>query len=233
MENTYQNGAGLNVGHVERALCVSAGTALAVYAARRRGWAIPGWLAAGALLYRGVSGRCPAYRSLGINTNTSATPIPYETGVKVRVGITISRPRQEVYAFWRQLENLPRFMNHLTKVEQLEDGRSHWEAKGPLDQTVGWDAEIINEIPGELLAWKSVPGSDVDNAGSVHFNDSKEVEGTEVVVKLQYHPPAGAVGAWVARVFDSDPKQAVADDLERLKVLLESGAAVTEGKGVN
>jgi uncharacterized membrane protein len=118
-------------------------------------------------------------------------------------------------------------MRHLLSVEQREGGRSHWVAEGPLNHKVEWDAEIINEIPDELLAWKSLPGSDVASAGSVQFKDAADGSGTDVHVELQYNPPAGQVGAYAARLFGREPEQEIQADLRRLKRYLESGEAAT------
>src|SRR2546423_15606848 len=98
--------------------------------------------------------------------------LPYELGIRARAAITVNHPRESVFQFWRQLENLPRFMRHLISVEPRDERRSHWVAQGPAGRKVEWDAEIINEIPNELIAWKSLPGSDVDSAGSVRFKDA-------------------------------------------------------------
>jgi uncharacterized membrane protein len=143
-------------------------------------------------------------------------------GVRVDERIVLNRPRSEVYRFWRDLENLPRFMDHLEAVTVLDEERSHWVAKGPAGSRVEWDAVIHNEIPNELIAWRSLEGSEVDNAGSVHFSPT-ETGDTEVRVVLRYDPPAGRLGAAVARLFGEDPSRQVADDLRRLKQVVEAG----------
>jgi uncharacterized membrane protein len=150
-------------------------------------------------------------------------------GVIVEDAITIYRPVSEVYAYWRNLENLPRFMEHLEEVRVIDRLRSQWAAKGPLGSTVEWDAEIINDIPPTLLSWKSVGESDVVSAGSVRFKPVGE-QATEVRVKLQYDPPAGKVGATVAWLLGEDPQKQIAEDLRRFKQLVETGdiAATSE-----
>jgi uncharacterized membrane protein len=149
----------------------------------------------------------------------------------MRTAITIGRPLAEVYSFWRDLENLPRFMNHLKSVTVLDDKRSHWVAKGPAGSEVQWDAEIIDEKPNELIAWKSLPGATVENAGSVRFEPATGNRGTVVRVKLQYQPPAGVVGATIAKLFGEAPEKQIPVDLLRVKQLLETGEiARTEGQ---
>ena len=170
-------------------------------------------------------------RVLGRNTAADDEPSsPFTSvrrgeGVRVEESIVISRPRGDVYRFWRNLENLPRFMDHLEAVSVLDDSRSHWTAKGPAGSRVEWDAEIHNEIPNELIAWRSLAGSEVDNAGSVHFMPT-EIGDTEVRVVLRYDPPAGKLGATVARLFGEEPSRQVAEDLRRLKQVVEAGEPV-------
>lgn len=140
----------------------------------------------------------------------------------MREAITINRPIDEVYRFWRQLSNLPSFMSHLERVEELDRTRSRWTARGPAGVTVSWEAHIINEIPNELIGWQSVGNSDVATAGSVHFNPTPH-GGTEVWTHLQYDPPGGRLGSWVAWLFGEEPSQQIREDLRRLKSYLETG----------
>ena len=219
---------GVNVGQRERWLSVAAAAALTVYGLRRRrgrGLILP---VAGALLGRAMSGRCPLNQMLGRNSaledepSSPVTSVRRGEGVRVEESIVLSRPRSEVYRFWRNLENLPRFMDHLEAVTVLDSERSHWVAKGPAGTRVEWDAVIHNEIPNELLAWRSLEESEVNNAGSVHFMPT-ETGDTEVRVVLRYDPPAGRVGAAVARLFGEEPSRQVAEDLRRLKQVVEAG----------
>jgi len=145
---------------------------------------------------------------------------------KVTRSVTINRSREEVYRFWRALENLPRFMYHLESVEITGTTRSHWIAKAPAGRTVEWDADIINDLPNELLSWSSVPESDVPNSGTVRFTDAPGDRGTEVHVELNYDPPAGEAGAIVAKLFGEEPGQQVRDDLRRFKQVMETGEVV-------
>ena len=147
----------------------------------------------------------------------------------------MNEPAGELFAMWRQLDRLPRFVEHLKEVRMLGDGRSHWVAEAPLGMSVEWDAEIANERDGELIAWRSLPGSDVITAGSVHFTPAPGNRGTEVRVALKYDPPAGKLGGWVASLCGEEPGQQVRVDLQRFKQLAESGqipglAGRTEGQ---
>jgi uncharacterized membrane protein len=132
-----------------------------------------------------------------------------------------------VYGFWRNLENLAEFMEHVESVRPMHGNRSHWVAKGPSNRRMEWDAEIINEIDNKLIAWRSLPGSDVANAGSVHFAEAAGGRGTEVRVTLQYNPPGGTLGAFVAKLFGEEPSTQVHNDLMRLKTRLEAGVVPT------
>lgn len=140
--------------------------------------------------------------------------------IEVVRSIRIDRTVDVVYGFWRDLENLPRFMAHLESVEVTGGGRSHWRARAPAGGVVEWDAELTSERPNELLAWRSVPGAEIENGGSVRFIPVST--GTEVVVTLRYDPPGGLLGATVAKLFGEEPGQQVEDDLRRLKRELES-----------
>jgi len=231
--------ADVNVGTAERWVSGLAAAALAAFAIRQgrgglRRVTLP---LAGALLGRAVSGRCPVNQAIGRNSArrdrvSSVASIGRGEGVRVEQTVRIARPADELYRFWRNLENLPRFMDHLESVHVLDDRRSHWVARGPVGTRVEWDAEIHNEIPGQLLAWRSLPGAEVNHAGSVHFEpDAGDV--TLVRVILRYDPPAGRLGAGVARLFGEDPDTQVADDLRRFKQVMEAGdasAAAPEGQ---
>jgi uncharacterized membrane protein len=217
---------GVNVGRTERIISGIAGVAVIGLALRRkrlRGLLLP---VGGSLLARAVSGRCPVNRALNRDTAHGDRVSPVASvdrgqGIKVDHSVSVNRPADEVYRFWRNLENLPRFMDHLEAVVVIDEDRSHWIAKGPAGTKVEWDAEIHNEIPDVLLAWRSLPGSDVNNAGSVHFTPAGEA--TDVRVVLSYDPPAGKVGAAVAKLLGEEPSQQVQDDLRRFKQVMEAG----------
>lgn len=145
------------------------------------------------------------------------------SSITVKKSVTISRTPEELYQFWRNFENLPRFMNHLESVRVMDDKRSHWVMKAPLDTTVEWDAEIIDEKENQSIVWKSLEGAEVDSVGSVVFN-SANGSGTEVKVTMQYHPPAGEVGAIAAAVLGENPEQQLDEDLQRFKQVMETVA---------
>ena len=228
LQRTESRGVDINVGRRERLLSAVAAAGLAAYGLRRRGGRMLLLPVAGALIGRAMSGRCAVNAMLGRNTALDDEPASPVTsvrrgeGVRVDESIVLNRPRSEVYRFWRNLENLPRFMDHLESVSVVNEERSHWVAKGPAGTRVEWDAVIHNEIPNELLAWRSLEGSEVDNAGSVHFAPTDNGD-TEVRVVLRYDPPAGRLGAAVAWLFGEDPSRQVAEDLRRLKQVVEAG----------
>jgi uncharacterized membrane protein len=139
---------------------------------------------------------------------------------------TVARVPEEVYAFWRDLRNLPRFMVHLASVEPLDDRCSHWKAIGPGRVTVEWDAEIVEDRFGELIAWRSLPGADVDNSGVVRFVPAPGGRGTEIHVQLSYAAPGGRVGRAIAKLLGREPGQQARGDLRRLKQVLETGGIV-------
>ena len=153
-----------------------------------------------------------------------------ESGLrKVRHAVTVNRPASELYAYWRDLENLPNFMRHLESVTHLEGGRSHWVTRGPGGVMVEWDAEIVADVPGELIAWQSMFGADVRNAGTVRFIPVPAGRGTEVHMELDYSPPAGSFGAVVAKLFRAEPGQQIRDDLKAFKSMMEVGEILHAG----
>lgn len=147
-------------------------------------------------------------------------------GIHAKANCIVNRSPDEVYRFWRSFQNLPRFMKHLDSVVDLGDGRSRWKAKGPAGTEVEWEATIIADVPGEVITWRSLENSDVDNAGAVRFEAAPGGRGTIVKVNVQYNPPAGVVGATVAKLFGEEPEQQLNDDLRRFKQVLEVGEVV-------
>ena len=151
-------------------------------------------------------------------------------GIHAKGSCVVNLPPDEVYRFWRDFQNLPRFMRHLEAVHDMGDGRSHWKAKGPAGMDVEWDATIIADVPGEVITWRSLEGSDVDNAGAVRFERAAGGRGTIVRVNLEYNPIGGVIGAAVAKLFGEEPEQQLDDDLRRFKQVLEVGeVVVSEG----
>lgn len=149
-----------------------------------------------------------------------------QRGFDVTHTVTINRPIEDVYRFWRDFQNLPQFMHHLESVEVLEQGRSRWKARAPVGMSVRWEAELTEDKPNELIAWRSVAGSTVDNEGRVRFTRAPGQRGTEVQVALSYRPPLGAVGGLIAKLFGEAPEQQVKHDLKMFKAVMETGEVV-------
>jgi uncharacterized membrane protein len=202
-----------------RMISGAAGGALLLLGLRKRGVLGLGMAAVGGYLaYRAATGNDPVMAAAGLSGNaTAAKPIFVEHSV------VIDRPAQAVYDFWRKLENLPQIMSHLESVTALDEKRSRWVAKAPLGTHVEWEAEIVNDKPGQRIGWHSLPGATVDNAGSVQF-ESLPNGGTRVHVALSYRPPAGPLGAAVAKLFGEEPSQQIAEDLQKFKAAFEGNA---------
>jgi uncharacterized membrane protein len=164
-----------------------------------------------------------ARRLSGHGRTQSMEDEQWSGAVHVRKSVTINRPAEELYRFWRDFDNLPRFMTHLEEIRKLNDKRSHWKAKGPVGFTFEWDAEITEDRPNERLAWASVPGSSVHSAGSVNFKKGPGGRGTVVEVEMRVDPPGGAFGAKVAKLFGKEPGQQVTDHLRAFKQIMETG----------
>jgi uncharacterized membrane protein len=208
------NFAGRKISEPKRWISVIAGGALAAYGLKMRSRTGAALAAiGGVLVWRGATGICR-------DQSDSNVSVPYGKGIRVEESLTIDASAERIYAFWRNVENLPRFMHRVETVAKLDDERSHWIVRGPAGKKVEWDAEIINEVPNELIGWRSIDCSEVDHAGSVHFTPTTDGR-TEVRVLLRYDPPAGIVGAKVAQLLGDDPALQVREDLRRLKTLME------------
>lgn len=217
-----------NVGSTERVASIAGGAALAALGAARRttaGTALA--VLGGALVIRGATGHCPVYEALGVDTSETEgetkSSLRASNSIRVEKSVTINRPARELFGFWRNFTNLPLFMENLESVEMREGGRSHWRTKGPLGSTVSWDAEIVNEVPNEMIAWRSLEGSEVANAGSIHFKTAPGDRGTIVRVVMEYHPTGGKLAGLFAKVTGSDAATQVEEDLRRFKSIMEAG----------
>lgn len=214
----------------ERLAAVVGGAALFALAASDRSWRSISLAIAGApLVWRGATGSWPTVPQA---VRDVADRLPEPLPPTLEVTLTVNRPRQEVYAFWRRLENLPRFMRHLDSVTETgpsETGksRSHWVGKSPVGTKVEWDAEIVEDREGLIVSWQSLPGSQIDNAGSVVFADATGGRGTMVRVHLDLDPPGGRVGRAIGSMLSSITKRQVHEDLRRFKSLLEAGEVPT------
>jgi uncharacterized membrane protein len=217
-----------NVGDPERIGSVVAGAGLILFGISRRslGGILLG-LVGGMLVHRGATGHCAMYQQLGINSSqlNTETGVPGNKGVKVTRSIVVDRAPQDVYRFWRNLENLPKFMEHVESVREIDDRRSHWVVRGPAGVDVEWTAQIITDRENSLIAWESLPGAEVQNAGSVRFEPVNNGLSTEVKVSLQYNPPGGVVGATVAKLLGEDPDHQLENDLQKFKEVLGGQAA--------
>jgi uncharacterized membrane protein len=205
-------------GDVLDVVLLGAGVAARGPGRRRRG-VITG-LALGGI---GAADLYAALRSTGDGGGRHANAARHRT---LRAAVTVRRPVEDVYGFWRDLENLPSFMFHLKSVTVDADGRSHWVANAPVGQPVHWDAQITEDQPNKRIAWQSLPGSSIQNGGSVEFTPAANGDGTEVRVQIGYQMPGGVLGKAAATLFGESPEQQVNDDLRRFKQIIETGQVV-------
>jgi uncharacterized membrane protein len=225
----------VNVGETERILSLFGGAGMILFALSR---GVKGlWMAiiGAMLIYRGTTGHSVVYDVLGyssaVATNRANVAVPHQQGIHVVKSVIIDRPVEELYHFWRNFENLPRFMKHLESVTVRDSVHSFWTAKGPAGTKVSWEAEIVNEVPYEVIGWRSLANADIANAGSVRFSPAPGGQGTEVRVTLEYVPPAGKLGVAIAKLFGEEPELQVSEDLDRFKQLMETGeVSTTDGQ---
>lgn len=212
-----------NVGKVDRVLSALLGATSLIGMPRLHG---PGRAAAATsgmmLLTRAATGHSKVYQALGV----SSASLAEGGGIDIDASVTIMRPREELYEFWRDVTNLPLFMRHLASVEDVGNGVTHWKAHGPRGIPAEWDAELINEERNEFLAWQSMPGSQIENAGSVHFKDAGD-KGTEVLLNMRYRPHAPIPGFVLAKVLNPLTEADIVADLRRLKHVMETGVDIT------
>jgi len=232
-EHRPQRGRRTNVGENERYGSVLGGAALLLAGIARRG--VSGLLlgvVGAAFIQRGFTGYCNLYHSLGINTAAGDRPgVPDNAGVKVERSVTIARSPEEIFTLWRNFSNLAKFMKHIERVDVIDDKRSHWVARGPGGRQWQWDAEIINEHPNSMISWESLPGAEIQNAGTVRFTPAPGGRGTEVRVVMEYNPPGGKLGFMLTKLFGESPEDQMDRDLFRLKQMLETGEiATTQGQ---
>lgn len=172
----------------------------------------------GYLLYRGISGHCNLYASMGKTKGVSTT-----SAINIRTGLIVNKPKDEVYAFWRKLENLPLFMKHLASVTEIDSKHSHWEATLPGNiGRIKWNAEIVKEEEGSLIGWQSIPNSMINNAGKVTFREALGGNGTELEVVISYHPPAGELGSGIAKALNTVFEKMIRKDVMNFKDYIET-----------
>jgi uncharacterized membrane protein len=211
----------VNVNLPERLVSVFAGSLLFASAVRNMfnspKWALTEATVGGFLLLRGTTGNCPLYRQLGRDTNKIES-------INIKQSLIVNKPREEVYDFWRNLENLPYFMKHLSKVLQSDDKHSHWEVKLPGNiGPITWNAEIVKEVPNHFIGWRSISGSMIENAGKVEFRDALNGAGTEIQAVISYHAPAGALGTTIAKLINPMFEKLVRQDILNFKHYFEVG----------
>ena len=228
-----QAGPDVNVGGFERGASVTMGTALLALALtqRRKGGAFALGLLGAYLAWRGATGHCAVYEALDTGTTEDEEDERLDSGghddVSLEAATTIARSPDEVYAFCRRLENAPRFMAFIESVEATDASRSRWMARTPSGQTLAWEAEILEDRPGELLAWRSDPGASVHHSGALRLRPAPGGRGTEVRLDVEFDPPGSALGRSIALLLGSATAYRVEDDLRRLKQLLEAGETAT------
>lgn len=214
-----------NMGDIERIVSAAAGGALIAYGVYRKDLlgAVLG-LVGGTFAVRGAVGHCMAFDALGIDHSDQKIGVQKMLSGKINVkkAVTVNKSAEELYKFWRDFENLPKFMNHLESVTKRDNLYSHWKAKAPLGYTVEWDAEITNEVENRLIEWKSTEGADIPNSGKVEFHPTSD-RGTEITVSINYDAPGGKLGSLFAKIFGETPQQQVEEDLRRFKRLMEAG----------
>jgi uncharacterized membrane protein len=233
MERDKGRMTNINVSRVERLVSVIGGGLLSVIALVRRGklGALLAMLG-GYLLRRGTTGHDPVYKKIGMNTSVKTNPeavsVPHQQGVHTQKSITVNRPASELYDFWRNFENLPEFMTNVRSVTVQSPTRSHWAVEGPAGTTVEWDAEIHNEVPNEVIGWRTLANAQINHAGSVRFTPMPL--GTEVTVTVEYVPPAGPLGVVVAKLFGKEAGQQIEQDLRSFKQLMEAQVEPASGQ---
>lgn len=179
-------------------------------------------MAAGSALFlRGVTGWCPLYRALGVTERNHHPGVRGNRGRRIEATVDIRCPADKLYRFWHDLEQLPRVLRHVESVHSTAPAYSHWLISGPARQSLEWDAEIINQHENRLIAWQSLPGAAVRNAGSVRF-DPRTEEITQVKVAMEFDPLAGALGIVIADLLGQSPELDLREDLERFRRFAET-----------
>jgi uncharacterized membrane protein len=208
-----------NIDQGERALSIVAGSYL-LYKSLKNiinhpFLAIQGAAAGGYLMYRGATGVCPIYERIGKDTTDPEA-------INITESITVNAPREKVYAFWRELSNLPKFMKHLKTVYEISGTESHWVANTPGNLfELDWNAEITREDEGSYLGWQSIEDSSIENAGKVEFKDTLNGTGTEIHVEIDYFPPAGSVGRGIVSLFNGVFEKMIREDIKNFKEYAE------------
>lgn len=206
-----------NISTLERLLIVAAGTFILYKSLSGKSKSIAGTMAGTTLLARGISGYCPVYDVAGKGGSMKSS------NVNIRMQVTINRPVSEVYDFWRNLNNLPKFMKHIESVTEIDKVTSEWKAKGPSGiGNLNWKAQILMDEKDKLLSWHSLPDASIDNAGKVYFKNAGN-NSTELDVMISYHAPLGVAGEKAAKLLNPLFEKIVKNDIQNLKNYLETG----------
>jgi uncharacterized membrane protein len=220
-----------NLGAAERAFSTVGGLALVAWGTRRPSSALTALAscAAGAFLaWRGAVGRCPVYAALEVSTAEGVRPFRVSPLAReVQGAITIQRPRGEVYAFFRSLPHLPQFLHEVRAVTVNRDGSTHWVVEPLGGPVLEWDTELVEDVAGERLAWRSVPPSGLDHEGEVELSDAPRGRGTEMRVRLRFGPARSRAAMRLLAVLATDPGRVLDEDLRRLRQSLEAGEIAT------
>lgn len=220
LSRILQNKGDENIDQAERLLSVGLGGYLLYQSIRKIGHhpfiGLQGIAVSGLMLYRGATGVCPVYQQLGKNT---ADP----EALHIKESITVHAPREKVFAFWRELSNLPKFMTHLKSVSESDNRQSYWVANTPGNLVdLSWKAEITREEEGSYIGWQSIEGSVIDHAGKVEFRDALNGIDTELNIELDYFPPAGSVGKGIANLFNGVFEKIILDDIKAFRSYAEA-----------
>ena len=229
-------GSGINVGQGERVASTVLGAALVLLGLERRS---PGGvlaaLAGGSLLYRGVTGHCEAYKRLGVDTaedgsrhaDGQAAGVSSQAANDVQRTVTVGRPADELHQLWRAPETLPKIMGHFAEIAVIDRDRARYTVHGPGGRSLAWETQVVEEKPGDVVRWETLPGADMPNEGTLRFAKAPDGLGTEVALRLRFSPPGGALGSAAMRLLGAVPSAIVAKILRRFKSLAETGEMPT------
>lgn len=209
---------------------------------RKRLHTVEGWislLAGGALVAYGIKRVIDDHSKLGIGLAAGGGALVFNglrtrersTGVHIQASFTISKPAAEVYRYWRDVENLPKFLRHLESVRKLDERRSEWKLRGPMNTSFTWQTEVVDEAENRYIKWRSMPGSLVESSSSVEFREAPGGRGTELIVTMHYSKIGNYIGNTVAELLGTAPERMLREELRHFKQLLEAGEIpTTEGQ---
>ena len=222
----------VNIGEAERLISIAAGIPVTIFGLTRgvRNGLVPTLLGS-SLIFRGVTGYSFLYQVLGVSTvkhSPAIATLPNNQGIRVKWAVTINASAEELYRYWRDFQNAPRFMENVESVQATGDRRSHWVAKTPLGMRVEWDAEVTNDEPGRLIAWRTTQGSFLaPSGGSVRFEPKRNGRETVVWLEIEFRQFRGPIGTMLGNILGQIPEQVARKDLERFKELMEAGEIAT------